>query len=173
MLRSYVTIPYPTLGILKSSEEKINELRGHSITSSFIKQFCFTPNLVAAFYFGRDTRKLYRFFPEVSARLSSDWVEPDYETSQLLTGHGCFRKRPHDMRLNDTSMCFCGQTDEDMHHVLWSCPLYDDIRSEMLSDIEVMQVGPVYYTDLVGSQANFRRLREYARAWHRLRGGQT
>ncbi|GBP89879.1 hypothetical protein EVAR_57942_1 [Eumeta japonica] len=54
-------------------------------------------------------------------------------------------------------MSLCEQTDEDMHHVLWSCPLYDDIRNEMLSGIEVLQVGPVYYADLVGTQANFRR----------------
>ncbi|GBP70804.1 Retrovirus-related Pol polyprotein from type-1 retrotransposable element R1 4 [Eumeta japonica] len=117
-------------------------------------------------------RELYRYFPDVSARLSSDWVEPDYQASQLLTGHGCFRKRLHDLGLNETSMCLCEQTDEDMHHVLWSCPLYDDIRSEMLSGIEVLQVGPVYYADLMGTQANFRRLVEYARAWHGLRGGQ-
>ncbi|GBP97351.1 hypothetical protein EVAR_103864_1 [Eumeta japonica] len=44
-----------------------------------------------------------------------------------------------------------------MHHVLWACPLYDDIRAEMLDGLEVLQVGPVYYADLVGSQANFRR----------------
>ncbi|GBP97333.1 Retrovirus-related Pol polyprotein from type-1 retrotransposable element R1 4 [Eumeta japonica] len=117
-------------------------------------------------------RELYRYFPDVSARLSFDWVEPDYQTSQLLTGHGCFRKRLYDLGLNETSRCLCEQTDEDMHHVLWSCPLYDDIRSEMLSGIEVLQVGPVYYADLVGAQANFRRLVEYARAWHGLRGGQ-
>ncbi|GBP77288.1 Retrovirus-related Pol polyprotein from type-1 retrotransposable element R1 4 [Eumeta japonica] len=87
-------------------------------------------------------RELYRYFPDVSARLSFDWVEPDYQTSQLLTGHGCFRKRLYDLGLNETSMCLCEQTDEDMHHVLWSCPLYDDIRSVMLSGIEVLQVGP-------------------------------
>ncbi|GBP52914.1 hypothetical protein EVAR_47569_1 [Eumeta japonica] len=36
-------------------------------------------------------------------------------------------------------------------------PLYDDLRSDMLSGIKVLQVGPVYYADLVGTQANFRR----------------
>ncbi|GBP05249.1 hypothetical protein EVAR_101341_1 [Eumeta japonica] len=34
-------------------------------------------------------QELYRYFPDVSARLSFDWVELDYQTSQLLTGHGC------------------------------------------------------------------------------------
>ncbi|GBP96773.1 hypothetical protein EVAR_92307_1 [Eumeta japonica] len=44
----------------------------------------------------------------------SDWVEPDYQTTQLLTGHYCFRKRLHELGLNDTSMCLCEQKDEDM-----------------------------------------------------------
>ncbi|GBP84553.1 hypothetical protein EVAR_65229_1 [Eumeta japonica] len=75
-------------------------------------------------------------------------------------------------RVMAVSESLCEQTDEYMHHVLRSCPLYDDIRSEMLSGIKVLQVGPVHYTDLVGTQANFRRFLRYARAWHGLRGGQ-
>ncbi|GBP97352.1 Retrovirus-related Pol polyprotein from type-1 retrotransposable element R1 4 [Eumeta japonica] len=42
-------------------------------------------------------RELFRYFPSVSVRLSLDWVGPDYEISQLLTGHGCFRKRLYDL----------------------------------------------------------------------------
>ncbi|GBP73315.1 Retrovirus-related Pol polyprotein from type-1 retrotransposable element R1 4 [Eumeta japonica] len=77
-------------------------------------------------------RELYRYFADVSARLSSPCIEPDYETSQLLTGHGCFRKRLHELGLNESSVCLCEQTDEHKHHVSWLCPLYDDIRREML-----------------------------------------
>ncbi|GBP17821.1 Retrovirus-related Pol polyprotein from type-1 retrotransposable element R1 4 [Eumeta japonica] len=62
----------------------------------------------------KNDRELYRYFSEVSARFSSDWVEPDYQTTQLLTGHYCFRKRLHELGLNDTSMCLCEQKDEDM-----------------------------------------------------------
>ncbi|GBP57364.1 Retrovirus-related Pol polyprotein from type-1 retrotransposable element R1 4 [Eumeta japonica] len=90
---------------------------------------------------------------ERDARVSSPWVEPDYETSQLLTGHGYFRKRLYELGLNESSVCLCEQTDEDMHHVLWSCPLYDEIR-KMLKKIKVMCVAPVYYADLTGSRAN-------------------
>ncbi|GBO98511.1 Putative 115 kDa protein in type-1 retrotransposable element R1DM [Eumeta japonica] len=88
---------------------------------------------------------------------------------ELLTGHGCFRRRLHEMGLNESSVCMCGQTDEDIHHVLCAYPLYDDIRVEMLGGLEVLREGPVYYADL--SRANFCRFREFARAWHRLRGG--
>ncbi|GBP76121.1 Retrovirus-related Pol polyprotein from type-1 retrotransposable element R1 4 [Eumeta japonica] len=63
-------------------------------------------------------RELYSYFPDVSARLNSPWVESDYETSQLLIGHGYFRKRVYELRLNESNVCLCEHTDEDMHHVL-------------------------------------------------------
>ncbi|GBP65661.1 Retrovirus-related Pol polyprotein from type-1 retrotransposable element R1 4 [Eumeta japonica] len=103
--------------------------------------------------------------------LSFDWVESDYETSQLFTRHGCFMKRLHELALNETSVCLCGLTEEDMHHLLWACPLYDDIRAEMLGCLDVLQVDPVYCADLVGSRKNFCRFREFTLAWHRLSGG--
>ncbi|GBP46748.1 hypothetical protein EVAR_87001_1 [Eumeta japonica] len=61
--------------------------------------------------------------------------------------------------------------DKDMHHVLRSCPLYDDLRNEILGKIEMMDMGPTYYTDLISTLANLHRFQECARAWHRLRGG--
>lgn len=114
-------------------------------------------------------RETYRFFPDVAARLKATWVEPDYETSQLLGGHGCFRRRLYDLGLGAHAECSCGEGDEDMHHVLWACPLYDEIRSGMLSGIHRDGEGPVYYTDLVASEANYRQLREFAHAWYKAR----
>ena len=114
-------------------------------------------------------RELYRFFPSVSARLKATWVEPDYETSQILGGHGCFRKRLNDLKLCETSVCYCGEEDEDLHHVLWFCPLYEEARKRLLDGITREEPGPVYYCDLVDSEANFGRLRAFAREWHRIR----
>ncbi|GBP96858.1 hypothetical protein EVAR_67300_1 [Eumeta japonica] len=37
------------------------------------------------------------------------------------------------------------------------------ISSAMLSEIEVMNAGPVYYTDFISTQANLRKFREYVR----------
>ncbi|RVE40194.1 hypothetical protein evm_015156, partial [Chilo suppressalis] len=117
-------------------------------------------------------RELYRFFPEVEARLKFTWVEPDYETSQLLTGHGCFRGRLHRMKLAEVGSCYCGEGEvEDAYHALWECELYREARRELLDSVKVLEVGPVYYRDLVGSEANFRQLRDFARRWHRIRSG--
>ncbi|GBP78409.1 Retrovirus-related Pol polyprotein from type-1 retrotransposable element R1 4 [Eumeta japonica] len=71
---------------------------------------------------------------------SVDWVEPDYEISQLLIGHGCFRKRLNQLGLNDSRVWLCGHTDEDMHYVLWSCPLYDTSRNVMLNGTNMTNV---------------------------------
>lgn len=114
-------------------------------------------------------RETYRFFPDVAARLRATWVEPDYQVSQILTGHGCFRKRLSDMRLCERAECYCGEEDEDMDHVLWRCPLYEEERKWMLDGITRKEEGPVYYGDLVSGRDNFGRLRIFAHRWHRRR----
>lgn len=114
-------------------------------------------------------RELYRYFPDVAARLKATWVEPDYQVSQILTGHGCFRKRLHDMKLQETSECYCGEDEESLDHVLWSCPIYEEQRRKMMDGIEREEEGPVYYCDLVASEVNFRRLGRFAHEWHKIR----
>ena len=86
-------------------------------------------------------RELFRFFPEVSARLKARWIVPDYHVSQILTGHGCFRKRLHDMKLCEDGTCYCGMADEDLHHVLCDCPLYEDLNCEKVDGISCEGAG--------------------------------
>ena len=69
----------------------------------------------------------------------------------------------------EVSVCYCGMEEEDLHHVLWVCPLYEQARCEMLDGIGRAEPGPIYYGDLVSSPANFDRLRDFAHAWHAAR----
>ena len=110
-------------------------------------------------------RDLYRFFPDVSVRFKSDHIVPDHSVSQILTGHGCFRKRLHDMKLCERADCDCGHAAEDRDHVLWDCPLYDEERKELLSDLTRTSIGPVYYRELVDSRENFEKLSKFAKSW--------
>lgn len=116
-----------------------------------------------------DGRDLYSFFPDVAVRLASDWIEPDYMVSQILTGHGCFRKRLHRLGLCDTPVCPCGEADESRDHALWECSLYAEARSLMLDSIRCAEAGPVFHLELVNSSENFGALRTYAHSWHTIR----
>ncbi|GBP36366.1 Putative 115 kDa protein in type-1 retrotransposable element R1DM [Eumeta japonica] len=89
-------------------------------------------------------RELFRYFPCVSVKLSLDWVESDYETSQLLTGHGCFRKRLHELGLNETRICMCGLTDEDMHHVIEDSQLVGETKIAAVLVVGSLKLGIVF-----------------------------
>lgn len=116
-----------------------------------------------------DGRELYCFFPDVAERIEQKWVEPDYATSQILTGHGAFRSRLHAMALSDTSECHCGLADETRDHVLWKCPLYDEERSALLEQCERNVAGPIWHADLVNNSDAFQRLKEFAHKWQKKR----
>lgn len=131
-------------------------------------------------------RDLFRFFPDVGERMRAHWVEPDYVTSQLLTGHGCFRSRLRKLGLSDWSGCVCGEEEETRDHILWHCPLYAESRDALLlalvrpgggvdgktGNVEpegTATEGPFYFQDLVSCDANFRQLKKFAGSWHRSR----
>jgi hypothetical protein len=116
-----------------------------------------------------DGRDLYSFFPDVGVRLSSDWIEPDFVVSQILTGHGCFRQRLHYLVLCGTAECPCGEDSESRDHALWDCRLYAEERSEMLDSLVRTTVGPVFHEELVSCGQNFEALRKFAHTWHTKR----
>lgn len=116
-----------------------------------------------------DGRELYSFFPDVGVRLSSDWIEPDYVVSQILTGHGCFRLRLHKLGQCESAECPCGEYNESRDHALWECVLYADERSEMLDSLKRTMVGPVFHEELVSCEQNFDALRRFAHSWHTKR----
>lgn len=118
-------------------------------------------------------RELYSFFPDIASRLVRRWVEPDYVTSQILTGHGCFRGRLYGMTLCDTPSCYCGHDSETRDHILWECDLYREERNSMLDGIERTKVGPVYHEDLTATENNFSHLRMFAHSWHKRRTEMT
>ncbi|GBP30051.1 hypothetical protein EVAR_14568_1 [Eumeta japonica] len=63
-------------------------------------------------------------------------------------GNRWSRKDLNELELNDWRVCLYEQTEGDLHYVLWSCLLYDDLKDELLNDIEMTNVGPIYYADV-------------------------
>ncbi|GBP81356.1 Retrovirus-related Pol polyprotein from type-1 retrotransposable element R1 4 [Eumeta japonica] len=83
-------------------------------------------------------REFHSFFPDVRTRIDRDFVKPDYVTFQMIIGHGCFRKRLYDMRLNERKNCNCGWNEETWDHVLWNCPLHEEELSVMMNELDYM-----------------------------------
>ncbi|GBP77674.1 hypothetical protein EVAR_57059_1 [Eumeta japonica] len=72
---------------------------------------------------------------------TSSWlagIEPDYQTSQNLTGHGCFCTKLSELRLST-----------------W---------------FGSVSYGPVHYMELMGSQVNFGKLKEFAHSRYGILG---
>lgn len=114
-------------------------------------------------------RELYSFLPDVRDRMSWEHIEPDFITSQMLTGHGCFRKRLYDMKLTAKCACDCGHEEETRDHVLWNCPLYEDIRVIMLEGLVREGIGPVHHLELIWTKENFLNFRRFCKSWFERR----
>jgi len=122
----------------------------------------------------RDTkgRHTYLFFPDVRTRLRAVWFEPDFYTTQLISGHGNFKARLAQFGFATDSACTCGPVVQDVNHILWSCPHLETERSEMFSSVRQVSLGPAWsvsdpieHSDLVSKVSNFRALSRFAAAF--------
>lgn len=77
-------------------------------------------------------RYTYKFFPSVRKRLMQTWIQPDYYTAQMLTGHGDFRVNLCRFQLVDTGTCECGEEDSATH-VLLHCREFEEERRPLLA----------------------------------------
>lgn len=49
-------------------------------------------------------------------------ISPDFFTTQIFTGHGCFRSYLHRMHIVDSATCPCdNQSTQTVHHVMFTC----------------------------------------------------
>ena len=53
--------------------------------------------------------------------------------------HSLYRKN-----LVDSPTCICGEDDEDLNHVFWSCPRFADERTSMLTELKKLKLFPPY-----------------------------
>ncbi|CAA9993928.1 unnamed protein product, partial [Nesidiocoris tenuis] len=79
---------------------------------------------------GTTGRLAYAFFPSIRTRIESNWLQPGYAETQLMTGHGNFNARLHFFKRRDSRACSCGEPEETAEHVLRSCRMYNRIRRD-------------------------------------------
>ena len=71
--------------------------------------------------------------------LLAGWVdrrhgEVNFHLTQILSGHGCFRQYLHKFGHAESPMCpECGDAEETAEHVLFVCPRFARVRSNMMA----------------------------------------
>lgn len=80
---------------------------------------------------GKWTREI---FPTVSSRKGSGHIELNFILTQFLTGHGKFNAYLHSRKCRRSPECECGEALQNSKHLLFDCPLTDDIRRELTAD---------------------------------------
>lgn len=82
---------------------------------------------------GDTGRTTYRFIPHIGKHLNSEYFQPDFYTTQLLTGHGKFRTYLHRFGHDIEEMCNCdSQEPQDPFHLLFNCDLFNADRDNLI-----------------------------------------
>jgi hypothetical protein len=73
------------------------------------------------------------FFPTVSHRIAEKkHFVPNFELTQFISNHGKFNNYLFRFKLrNDTKCDRCGALEEDIKHIIFNCPQFDEQRNEL------------------------------------------
>jgi len=110
-------------------------------------------------------RWTFAWFPDVRARLERVWCTMDHYTSQLLSGHGDFNAKLHELNLRGEAACRCGSPQQTAEHLLYECPLSSQEREKLA--ITVQAAGADWPCDpefMTRSDVMFQAVKQFARA---------
>lgn len=81
-------------------------------------------------------RWTHRLIPNIEPWLTRPHGEVDYYLTQFLTGHGCFRDYQERFKIDNCAVCpNCAPTLEDVEHVFFYCPRFQQQRLMLENDI--------------------------------------
>lgn len=92
------------------------------------------------------------FIPTVEPRPKNRKLDP--ETTQIVTGHGAFRKYLKKIKKVETETCECGNGDDDTEHLLFECPEYAEERNKAKRELQRNRLEWPTTMDEVKSMAN-------------------
>lgn len=101
-------------------------------------------------------RWTYRLIPDVKRWVNRPHGELNFELSQFLTGHGCYRKYLHRFNLDDSPYCpTCKNAEETPEHVLFQCQRFEMERNLMHNIIGVHLNPDNVIEEVIKSQENW------------------
>ncbi|XP_023229284.1 uncharacterized protein LOC111629617 [Centruroides sculpturatus] len=81
-------------------------------------------------------RLMHRFFPFVNERKVLSHLSPDYESTQIITGHGNFKGYlARFLKKGKGYFNTCADKWEDSEHVLLHCPQYNKERTNLIATV--------------------------------------
>lgn len=117
---------------------------------------------------GKHTREI---FPTIEDRMKVGQLNLTFVLTQFLSGHGKFNGYLYDKHCRDDPSCKCGEDYQDSKHMLFECPLTNDIRRDLEADC--LTRGWTFSIGIIRSFLNDPVLSEYfshalTRIHHRL-----
>lgn len=104
---------------------------------------------------GQWTKKL---IPQIDKWAGRQFGELTYATTQLLTGHGCFRKYLFRFKRARNQECpYCGEVD-DAEHTFFVCPRWADVRGRAATITEGEITPENLLTHMLKSEENWKHL---------------
>ncbi|XP_075680726.1 uncharacterized protein LOC142646246 [Dermatophagoides pteronyssinus] len=77
------------------------------------------------------------FFPSVKSRIECKNFFPNFDTTQLISGHGKLKSYLFRFNLINDSSCLCGQCNQDSSHLLFECEKFNTLRQDFLNQIHI------------------------------------
>lgn len=79
-------------------------------------------------------RWTHRLIPKIDPWINRRHGVLNFETTQFLSGHGCFTKHLNRLEIKESARCpACPDTEETAEHVVFKCHRFDSQREEMVA----------------------------------------
>jgi len=75
------------------------------------------------------------FLPDIRSRMHTP-ITFDHYTTQIISGHGDFNGKLSGLNLVETPVCSCGHIDETAEHVIFGCPIFEDLWQTLRTSLQ-------------------------------------
>jgi hypothetical protein len=94
------------------------------------------------------------YFPVVNERLKMN-IKCTPNLTTIITGHGNIRSYLHRFKLINSPTCACGNSEQTIDHILYSCEIINRERDSLISRVEKTNKWPVDKRQLIRKHYQF------------------